>query len=258
MTKRFTRTMTGRAVRLGTAIRPGRLAARSLALAFALALLAPGARAADRKPMPPEKAPAPLDLVTAAPADPALKRVFVVNEGGDSEGEEGAELPSSIMYSLDDKDFGTFMTVTDLRACKRPSEKAICKAFVDLIAGPPPPLGKEVTETRIGGSGYSTAYLKPISGIDYSGVDRFTAFLGADSQDPPLSGLNLYLYARKGTNLIQLSVSVGKCSPLPKRGESDEAYYRHHCVSDAILEKAKARGKMAAERFRLAGTNAGN
>ena len=214
-----------------------------------MALLAPGARAAEKRP-PQEKAPAPLDLVTVAPANPGLKKVFVVNRDGDGEGEE---LPSSIMYSLDDKDLRTFMTVTDLRLCKRPGEKEICKAFVDLIAGPPPPLGKDVMGTRIGGSGYTTAYLKQIGGINYPGVDRFTAFLGADSQDPPLSDLSLYIYAQRGTNLIQISVSVGKCNPLPKRGESDEAHYRSHCVGDAILGRAKDRGKVAAERFRLTG-----
>jgi hypothetical protein len=254
----LTRTMAGQTLRSRSAIRPGRAAARVLAFTLALVLLAPGARAADARKAPQEKVPQPLELITAAPADPGLKRVFLVNQGGDSEREEGAELPSSIMYSLDDKDFGTFMAVTDQRLCKRPSEKEICKAFVGLIAGPPPQLGKEVTGTRIGGSGYGTVYLKQISGINYLGVDRFTAFLGADSQDPPLSGLNLYIYAQKGTNLIQISVSVGKCAKPVKRGEKDEAYYRRSCVSDVILEKAMAAGKMAAERFRLAGASAGN
>jgi len=221
---------------------------RVACLAFIAAVfLSTTARAAEET-SPAEKPPAPLDAITAAPENRALKMHSVVNHDGDGIGEE---LPSSILYSEDDKDFATFMTVTDQRLCKRPSEKAICEAFLAMIAGPPPKLGTDVSGSRIGGSDYGTVFLVPLTSVTCAGVDAFTAFLGADSQDPPLSALVLYIYARKGTSLIQVSTSVASCNAPTKKGESDVAYYKRNCGSPANLEKAAARGKRAAEIFRL-------
>ena len=192
------------------------------------------------------KPPAPLDLITVRPADASLKPIYVINKDGDGEGEE---LPPSILYVPDEKDLHTSMTITDRRLCKRKDEKAICKAFETMIDGKLPKLGTEVNETRIGGSGYVTTYLAPLTGIDYPGVDRFVAFLGSDSQDPPLGDLVVYLYARKGTALIQLSTKIGECSALPKKGESDEAYYRRNCLGRRTVKAAGEKGTAAAVRF---------
>jgi hypothetical protein len=206
--------------------------------------------AADRKPQAPERPPAPLDIITTAPANRAsLKVHFIENHDGDGEGEEQ---PSSIMYSTGIKaNLGTSMTVTDLRICKRPAEKEICQAFAKMISHAPPALGTDITETRIGGSDYRTVFLAPVASLEYPGVDGFKAFLGVDSQDLPLGYLVLYVYAKKGSSLIQLNTKVGECSALVKPNESDVAYYRRNCVSNQILQKAKSKGKDLTELFRL-------
>ncbi len=143
------------------------------------------------------------------------------------------------------------MTVTDLRLCKRPVEKEICRAFAGMIAHAPPALGTDITGTRIGGSDYRTVFLAPAGPLEYPGVDRLRVFLGVDSQDLPLGYLTLYVYAKKGSSLIQLTTRVGECSALAKPNESDVAYYRRNCVSKQILQKAKSKGKELTELFRL-------
>lgn len=206
--------------------------------------------AAKPKLKAPERPPAPLDIITTAPANRAnLKIHFIENHDGDGLGEE---MPSSIMYFTGIKeDLGTSMTVTDLRICKRPAEKEICQAFAKMTSGAPLALGTDVTETRIGGSDYRTVYLAPVAPIDYPGVDRFTAFLGVDSQDLPLGYLVLYVYAKKGTSLIELTTKVGECTALAKPNESDIAYYKRNCVSKETVQKAKTKGKTLTELFRL-------
>lgn len=196
-----------------------------------------------------DRPPAPLDVITTVPLNPGtFRRHFIVNHDGDGIGEEQ---PSSILYVKKGKDLRTSMTVTDLLLCKRPSEQDICRAFDRMISASRPPLGTDVTLTRIGGSNYRTVFLAGVDSVDYTGVDRFTAFLGGDSQDLPLSDLVVYVYAKKGSSLVQLSASVARCNALVKPGESDVAYYRRNCVSPAILEKASSRAKELTELFRL-------
>lgn len=197
-----------------------------------------------------EKPPALFDSIKTAPEnETSFTPTFSVNHDGDGEGEE---LPASIIYSKKDSDdFGTSMTVTDFSLCKRPVEKKICQAFVKMISDAPPTLGADVTETRIGGAGYGTVFLARVDSVILDGVDSSTAFIGSDSQDPPLGQIVLYVYAKKGTNLIQLSAPVDQCAAEPKPNESDISYYKRCCVSETILKKANAEGKKLTELFRL-------
>ena len=141
----------------------------------------------------------------------------------------------------DSKEFGTFMTISDASLCKRPVESQICRSFRAMISDTQPALGTDVSATRIGGSGYGTVFLARVDSIKLDGVDRSTAFLGADSQDPPLSTIVLYIYATRGTNLIQLAMPVDRCTKLAEPGTSDVSYYRSFCGNEAILAKALAR-----------------
>jgi hypothetical protein len=222
---------------------------QGLAIIGVLTLSSVGAAAQSNHPAP-ERPPAPLDVIGAAPANRVgLAVSFVENHDGDGIGEE---LPSSITYYRKaEKDFGTSMTVTDVRLCTRPLEKRICQAFDRLTSGAPPALGTDVTGTRIGGSDYRTVFLAPIGSLEYPGVDRFLAFLGMDSQDLPLGDLTVYLYARKGSALIQLTAKVGESRVLVKPNETDVAYYRRNCVSEQTLRKAKSKGRELTELFRL-------
>jgi len=197
-----------------------------------------------------EKRPAQFKSITTAPANEAsLTSMFMVNRDGDGEGEE---LPSSIMYfKKDSKEYGTYMTVTDLSLCRRPLEKKICQSFMKMIAGAPPPPGTEVTGTRIGGAGYVSAFLARVDSIALEGVDSQVAFLAGDSQDPPYGEIVLYIYAKKGTNLIQLAMPIGQLTAMPKPKESEEAYYKRFQVGEDMLEKAKAKGEALAGLFRL-------
>lgn len=197
-----------------------------------------------------EKRPAQFGSITTAPANEAgLTPTFIVNRDGDGEGEE---LPSSIMYlKKNSKEYGTYMTVTDLSLCKRPLEKKICQSFMKMISEASPALGAEITGTRIGGAGYVTAFLTRVDSVTLAGVDSQVTFLGGDSQDPPYSDIVLYIYAKKGTNLIQLATPIGQLTARPKPKESEKAYYKRFQVSEAMLEKAKAKGKALTELFRL-------
>jgi hypothetical protein len=162
------------------------------------------------------------------------------------------------------------MAVTDLSLCRRPSERAICSAFRAVIAGPLPVLGEDLTDSRIGGVGYRTVFLARVEGVKFAGVDSVVAWLGADSQDPPASEVVLYVYAQRGSNLLQLSGPVGRCAtPVPesfwkdspqeadtamareKLRRRDDAYYRSACVTPEILRRADATGKRLADLFRL-------
>jgi len=197
----------------------------------------------------PEQRPPLFDVVTVAPAVSVGMHVsYEINHDGDGEGEE---LPPSVVYSHEDapQQWST-MAITDRSLCRRKDERAICSDFAALIAHPPA-LDKEVSATRIFGSGYVSTFLVRVDGVHIDGVDAQVAFLAGDSQDPPYSELVLYLYARKGTQLIQLYTNVGKCNPLKEEGESDVAYYRRNCLSAATLEKARARGRRLVEMFRL-------
>lgn len=211
----------------------------------------PGAPAALPAPTPEAKTDAPvrsLTLVTLRPADIRLEWIDIVSEEGDGEGEE---LPPQRLFFLDKKDLFTSMTVTDRRVCVRKEEKAICQAFEAIVDGKLPKLGAEVTGTRIGGAGYVTKFLTVLPGVEYPGVDKVVAFLGSDSQDPPMGNLALYLYARKGTGLVQLTTKVGECPALPKKGESDAAYYRRTCLNEKNVQAAKEKAKELTARFRL-------
>jgi len=167
-------------------------------------------------------------------------------------------MPSTIDYSqTGSHDYGTFMSVTDLSLCQRPSERAICKSFRKMISAAPPPLGADVSESRIGGSGYRTYYLARVDGVKLEGVDAATVFLGGDTQDaPPAGSLSLYVYARRGSNLIQMTTGVGRCTAPPGPNEEDAAYYRRACTNPTVLARANAAGKRLVELFRLARSRA--
>ena len=175
----------------------------------------------------------------------------VLNHDGDGEGEE---LPSAKAYfEAGSKDYTTSMTVTDLSLCQRPAEHAICAAFHSLIsAAAAPSLGTDVTDTRIGGAGYRTVFLARLEGVELTGADKAFVFLGGDSQDPPQSALAVYVYARRRTNLVQLTAAVGRCEAPAQPNESDAAYYRRVCLGERVLARAKAVGLKLVSRFRLA------
>lgn len=174
---------------------------------------------------------------------------FIINKYGDGLGEE---MPSSIMYfKKNTKDYFTSMAITDLNICNRPIEKNICRSFLKMISNSSPSLGTNITKTRIGGSGYGTIFLKKVESVKFEGVDNFIAFIGADSQDPPSSDIVLYIYAKKGTNLIQLCTPVDKCIAHEETNQSDISFYKQYCVNEKILNDAKSKGKMLTELFRL-------
>jgi hypothetical protein len=162
-------------------------------------------------------------------------------------------MPTTIDYfQTGSKDYGTFMSVTDLSLCLRPSQRATCESFRKMISDAPPPLGAEVTDTRIGGSGYATFYLTRIDGVQLAGVDAAMAFLGGDTQDPPAGSARLYIYARRGSNLIQMTTDVGRCTSPPRPNEKDVANYRRACANPTVLARASAAGKRLVELFRQA------
>ena len=210
-----------------------------------------GARLHAAEPAPaPTPIPALFKVITVAPAHPErLEALYTENHDGDGEGEE---LPASVMYvKAGSKEYGTFLTITDSSLCKRPLEKQICQAFSRMVSDGPPAVGADVTGTRIGGSGYTTAFMAKVSSLKLAGVDSSIAFLGADSQDPPRSAVVLYVYAKRGSNLIQLVAPVGKCTGAAPKGTSDAAYYRA-CVDAKRLAKAEEVGKQVFELFALA------
>lgn len=221
-----------------------------VALASLLCALASGLAPAQDKPRDTTPAPAAFAAVKAAPADLRhLSPIFTVNK----EEDEGGEMPDTIdYYQTGSHDYGTFMSVTDLSLCRRSAQRATCKSFRKMISAAPPPLGAEVTATRIGGSGYATFYLARVDGVKLAGVDAVTAFLGGDTQDPPAGSVHLYIYAQRGSNLIQMTTGVGRCTAPPRPNEKDAAYYRRACANPSVLAKASAAGKRLVELFRLA------
>ena len=194
--------------------------------------------------------PALFKGIKTAPASmESLRRSFIVNHDGDGEGED---LPATIQYYLKDKkEFGTFMAITNRGLCNRPAEKEICASFVRMISDAPPAMGTDISGTRIGGAGYGTVYLAPLHGFSFAGADAFTAFLGSDSQDPPLGDLVVYVYAQKGSDLIQLATRVASCNAPVQTGQNDVEYYRRHCLGKAVIEKAEAGGRKLADLFRI-------
>jgi hypothetical protein len=208
-------------------------------------------------------AAAVLARLTAVPADASRleRRVDVDRE----EGDEGFEMPPAVYYNRA-HDIGTFLAATDRSLCRRPEEREICDGFLAMIAGRRPPLGTDVSETRIGGVGYATLYLSPVDGVQLHDVDAMMAFLGGDTQDDAPGEIVLYLYARRGSNLVQMTAPVGSCqvpSELAFIGTSgkrkseeqlrrDElAYYRRVCAGPMVA-KARAVAQDLAGVFRLA------
>ncbi len=194
--------------------------------------------------------PALFNCIQTIPANQESLTVnFMVNRDGDGIGED---LPSAIIYyKKNSKDYLTSMTVTDLSLSKRPIEKKICQSFIEMITTRTPILGTDISSTRIGGSDFVTVFLAKIDSVKIDGVDRSIVFIGANSQDPPGCEIVLYIYAMKGTNLIQLSAPVAVCSEQVAPNQSDISYYKRFCVTANILKKAEFRGKMLTELFRL-------
>ncbi len=229
-----------------------------------------GSPAVTPGPPPSRQAiPPSLSAIKAAPADMGPLRRTVVERDPDPE-DEGSEMPPVIYYDqARTKDFGTFLAVTDLSLCQRPSEREICAAFRQMISGPLPATGDDVSNSRIGGVGYATIFIARVDGVQLAGVDRMVAFLGGDTQDGPVTRVVLYIYAQRGSNLLQLTTPAGDChgavpdrfrqapapgaTPIPEakvRAEED-AYYRRACRNEATLRQARAAGSRLVELFRL-------
>jgi len=187
-------------------------------------------------------------VITAPTNSTDLYPYYSVNQDGDGLGEE---LPSSIMYfKKGSKEYSTSMTVTDLSLCKRPIETKICQSFVNTITEKPPRLGTDISDTRIGGAGSVTVYLTPIEAVAFDGVDIATAFIAINTQDPPLGEIALYIYARKGTNLIELRTPVKNCAGQLKPDESDVSFYQR-CVSKHVIAEARSKAKELTKLFKL-------
>ena len=206
------------------------------------------ARAAELPEGPPPR-PAEFSRITTEPANTRdLYPFYSLNQDGDGEGEE---LPSSISYLQKNvKDFGTSMTVTDLGLCRRPLEAQICRSFTTMITANRPSLGTEITASRIGGAGYVTIFLAPITAGQFPGVDQSTAFLGLDSQDTPQGEIVVYIYGQKGTNLIQLTTPVTRCTAQLQPNESDISFYQR-CISPTLLSEAQTKAQQLTTLFRL-------
>jgi hypothetical protein len=242
---------------------------RGAALQLVMLLSWAGALQAAAAPAPKAALPPTLAAIKTAPADAERFTRTFDDQLGDP-GDEGSEMPLAVYYSLP-SDVGTFMAVTDLSLCKRPSEREICSAFRAIVEGRPPALGAEVTTSRIGGAGYISVFLARLDGVKLAGADSQAVFLAGDTQDPPGVGLAIYIYAQRGSNLIELSTRVGNCDfPAPeslpwtpadgkggsraeqKQRERVNAYYRQACVSPKIVAKARAAADQLAQSFRLA------
>jgi hypothetical protein len=222
----------------------------SLAFAFLLCSLASGPAATQDKPQVTTLPPAAVAVIKTAPAD---HQRFTASFSNSNEEDEDGNQPSTIYYyQKGSRDYWTFMSVTDLSLCRRPSQRATCKSFDRMISAAPPPLGTDVTDSRIGGGGYATIFFARVDEVTLDGVDAATAFIGGDTQDPPAASVTLYIYARRGSNLIQMTTKAGRCTALPKPNEKDAAYYRRACVNRTVLAKANAAGKRLVELFRLA------
>jgi hypothetical protein len=212
--------------------------------------------------------PKALSAIKTAPAEMGhLERIVDAERNLE---DEGSERPPVIYYDqARPKDLGTFMAVTDLSLCQRPSEREICAAFRKMISGPLPAVGDDISNSRIGGVGYATIFLARVDGVQLAGVDRMVAFIGGDTQDGPVTQVVLYIYAQSGSNLLQLVTSAGHChgrvpdrflqepapgakpTPEAKVRAEEDAYYRRACMNEATLRQARAAGSRLVELFRL-------
>ncbi|WP_018610553.1 hypothetical protein [Uliginosibacterium gangwonense] len=185
-------------------------------------------------------------VIKTAPANTeGFTRTSIIYHDGDGEGEE---LPPSVMYYRGKDDDWEYMAISNRRLCKRASERKVCRAFEKFFERQPH-LGKEITNTRIAQTGFVSTFLVHVPSVEIPSADRSIAFIGADSQDPPASHLTLYIYARKGTDLIQLAKHFGTCVHQDQEQLSDVAYYRKYCISDKIRAEAEAAGKTLLEHF---------
>ncbi|HVR08318.1 MAG TPA: hypothetical protein VMW75_09740 [Thermoanaerobaculia bacterium] len=225
---------------------------KSLSLAFAFLLCSPasGPAATQDKPQVTTPPPAAVAVINTAPAD--HQRFTASFSSSNEEDEDGNQPPTIDYFQKGSRDDGTFMAVTDLSLCRRPSQRATCQSFGKMISAAPPPLGTDITDSRIGGGGYATIFFARVDEVALDGVDAATAFIGGDTQDPPAASATLYIYARRGSNLIQLTTKAGRCTALPRPKEKDVSYYRRACVNRTVLAKASAAGRRLVELFRLA------
>lgn len=219
-------------------------------------------------PLSRQTVPKAPSAIKTAPADMGpLERIVDIERNPE---DEGSERPPAIYYEpARTKDHATFMVVTDLSLCQRPSEREMCAAFRKMISGALPAVGDDISNSRIGGVGYATIFLARVNGVQLAGVDRMVAFIGGDTQDGPVTQVVLYIYAQRGSNLLQLVTPAGDChgrvpdrfwqapasgaAPIPEakvRAEED-AYYRRACMNEATLAQARAAGSRLVELFRL-------
>src|SRR5262249_53083727 len=127
-------------------------------------------------------------MFASVQAEPVDKQNFKVHYNIPKEGDIGSEQPPTILYyPKDSKGYVEGMAVTDLSLCKTNDQKTTCQLFIKMLSQRPWDIGTDVTDTRISGSDYRTAFLETIDSVQVSNVDSFVAFIGADSQDPPSS-----------------------------------------------------------------------
>jgi len=190
-----------------------------------------------------------LSVITTKPADTRNLTIAIsVNHDGDGEGEE---LPPSIAYFVkDSKDYATSMTVTDTSLCKRPVEQQICRTFT-AFSKARHAVGDEISDARIGGSGFVTLFLTRLESKKIAGFDASIAFLGIDTQDPPRGDVVLYVFATRRTNLIQLAAPVGQCLALKDERQSDVSYLKTSCLSKAVLQNAATKLSELTDLFRV-------
>jgi hypothetical protein len=142
------------------------------------------------------------------------------------------------------------MAVTDLSLCKRPLETDICQSFINTIVEKSPRLGTDISKTRIGDAGSVTVFLTNMESVKLDGVDIAKAFIGITTQDPPRGEIVLFIYAKKGTNLIEFRTPVKECAGQVKPDESDVSFYQR-CVSKHVITEASSKAKKLTTLFKL-------
>lgn len=139
-----------------------------------------------------------------------------------------------------------------------------------MISGPRPAMGTDITGSRLENSGAATIYLAPVTGVKLAGVDAMVAFLGGDTQSDPPVDPALYIYARRGSSLLELHAPLGPCEfPVPKEfwegradgktlvteaqvREATNAYYRRSCATPKMLAKARTAAERLAKVYAVA------
>ncbi len=95
-----------------------------------------------------------------------------------------------------------------------------------------------------------TVFLTNIESVKLDGVDIAKAFIGLTTQDPPRGEIVLFIYAKKGTNLIEFRTPVKECAGQVTLHESDVSFYQR-CVSKLVIAEASSKAKQLTKLFKL-------